>query len=155
MKMHRVRYVLLAAVLLMSVAPLASVSAQAPSTHALLHIANRSNAIATVYYKWGSGRWKRAVIGIGQSYYFNYRYDGQSRHSPDFYVRLDVDTNGVRFVEHVLSRGQSPDEDSPRYGHHFVIKQLTGTDTRYIQAETPGARVRVTDTNSSRPEVSQ
>ena len=67
MKMHRVRYVLLAAVLLMSVAPLASVSAQAPTTHALLHIANRSNAIATVYYKWGSGRWKRAVIGIGQS----------------------------------------------------------------------------------------
>ena len=155
MKMHRVRYVLLAAVLLMSVAPLASVSAQAPTTHALLHIANRSNAVATVYYKWGTGKWKRAVIGIGQSYYFNYRYDGQSKHSPDFFVRLDVDTNGVRFVEHVLSRSQSPDDSSMKYGHHFVIRQLAGTDTRYIQAETPGARVRVTDTNSSRPEVSQ
>jgi opacity protein-like surface antigen len=153
MKMNRVRYLILAAVLLMSAASFASVSAQPPSTHALLHLSNKSNAIATVYYKWGNGKWKRAVIGIGQSYYFNYKYDGQSRHSPDFFVRLDVDTNGVRFVEHVLSRGQSPDDNSIQYGHHFVIKQLTGTDTRYIQAVTTGARVRVTDINSSRPDV--
>ena len=153
MKMNRVRYSILAAVLLMSLASFASVSAQAPSTHALIHIANRSNARATVYYKWGNGRWKVAVIEIGRSYYFNYRYDGQSRRSPDFFVRIDVDTNGVKFVEHVLSRGQSPDDNSIRYGHHFVIKQLTGTDTRYIEAVTRGATVRVTDINSSRPDV--
>jgi hypothetical protein len=153
MKMNRVRYSILAAVLLMSAASFAPVSAQAPSTHALLHIANKSNARATVYYKWGNGRWKRAIIGIGESYYFNYRYDGQSRRSPDFYVRLDIDTNGVRFVEHVLSRGQSPDDNSTRYGHHFTIKQLTGTDTRFIEAATRGATVRVTDITSSRPDV--
>lgn len=155
MNMNRVRYSILAAVLLMSLASFASVSAQPPTTHALIHITNRSNARATVYFKWGNGRWKRAIIEMGQSHYFNYRYDGQSKRSPDFFARIDVDTNGVRFVEHVLSRGQSPDENSPRYGHRFVIKQLAGTDTRYIEAATNSARVTVTDTNSSRPEVDQ
>jgi hypothetical protein len=153
MKMNRVRYSILAAVLLMSVAPFASVSAQPPSTHALVHLINRSNARATVYFKWGNGRWRRTVIEIGQSHYFNHRYDGQSKRSPDFFVRIDVDTSGVRFVEHVLSRGQSPDDNSTRYGHHFTIKQLTGTDTRYIEAVTRGATVRVTDINSSRPDL--
>lgn len=155
MKRNRVQYLILAAVLLMSLASLASVSAQPPTTHALLHLTNRSTARATVYFKWGNGPWKKTIIEIGQSHYFNYRYNGQSKRSPDFYLRLDVDTQGVRYVEHILSRGQSPDEDSSRYGHHFTIRQLTGTDTRYIQAATNGARVRVTDTNSSRPNVDQ
>lgn len=156
MKKNCVRYLILAAVLLMSVAPFASVSgSQPPLTHALVHLTNRSNVRATVYFKWGNGRWKKAVIGIGESHYFNYRYDGQSQRSPDFFVRIDVDTNGVKYVEHVLSRGASPDDNSSRYGHHFTIKQLTGTDTRYIQAVTRGATVRVTDRNSSRPDVPQ
>ena len=152
MKMNHVRYSILAAVLLMSLASFASVSAQ-PTTHALLHIANKSNARATVYFKWGNGRWRRTIIEIGQSHYFNYRYDGQSKRSPEFYVRIDVDTSGVKFVEHILSRGQSPDDSSPRYGHHFTIRQLAGTDTRYIEATGNNSRVRVTDTNSSRPPV--
>jgi len=153
MKMNRLRYSILAAVLLMSLASVASVSAQAPSTHALIHLRNESTAKATVYFKWGNGRWKRTVIEIGQSHYFNWPYNGQSRRSPDFFVRIDVDTNGVRFVEHVLSRGQSPDDNSMSYGHHFTIKQLGRTDTRYIEAVTRGATVRVTDINSSRPDV--
>ena len=153
MQMNRVRYLILAAVFLMSVASFASVSAQ-PATHALVHLSNRSNARATVYFKWGNGRWRRTVIEIGASHYFNHRYDGVSRRSPDFFVRIDVDTNGVKFVEHVLSRGASPDDNSRRYGHHFTIRQLTGTDTRYIEAVTPRtATVRVTDVNSSRPDV--
>jgi len=153
MKTNRVQYLILAAVLLMSLASFASVSAQPPTTHALVHLTNRSNARATVYFKWGNGPWRRTIIEIGQSHYFNHRYDGQSKKSPDFFVRIDVDTDGVKFVEHILSRGQSPDDSSPRYGHHFTIKQLAGTDTRYIEAVTGGARVRVTDTNSSRPNV--
>jgi len=153
MKMNHVRYSILAAVLLMSFASFASVSAQPPKTHALIHITNRSNARATVYFKWGNGSWRRAVIEIGQSHYFSRRYDGQSKSSPDFYVRLDVDTQGVRFMEHILSRGQSPDESSDRYGHHFTIRQLAGTDTRYIQAVESTAWVKVTDTNSSKPNV--
>jgi hypothetical protein len=154
MKMNCVRYTILAAVLSMSVLPFASVSGwQPPLTHALVHLSNRSNARATVYFKWGNGNWKRRVIEIGETHYFNYRYDGQSRRSPDLFIRIDVDTNGVKFVEHVLSRGASPDDNSPRYGHHFTIKQLTGTDTRYIDAVTRGATVRVTDNNSSRPNV--
>ena len=153
MKMNRVRYLILAAVLLMSLASFASVTAQPPTTHALVHLTNRSSARATVYFKWGNGPWRRTIIEIGQSHYFNHRYDGRSKSSPDFYVRLDVDTQGVRYVEHILTRGQSPDESSSRYGHHFTIKQLAGTETRYIQAATSGARVTVTDTNSSRPSV--
>ena len=153
MTMNRVRYAILAAVFVMSVASFAPVSAQPPSTHALVHLNNRSTARATVYFKWGNGRWRRTVIERGASHYFNYRYDGQSRRSPDFFVRIDVDTSGVKFVEHVLSRGASPDDNSPRYGHHFTIKQLTGTDTRYIEAVTRNATVRVTDVNSSRPDV--
>jgi hypothetical protein len=153
MKRNRVQYLILAAVLLMSLASFASVSAQPPTTHALVHLTNRSSARATVYFKWGNGPWRRTIIEMGQSHYFNHRYDGESKRSPDFYVRLDVDTQGVRYVEHILSRGQSPDENSPRYGHHFTIKQLAGTDTRYIEAATNGAKVRVTDTNSSRPNV--
>lgn len=153
MKMNRIHYSILAAVLLMSVAPFASVSAQPPSTHALIHITNKSDARATIYFKWGNGRWRKAVIEMGQSHYFNHRYDGQSRTSPNFYVRIDVDTNGVKFVEHILSRGASPDDSSPRYGHHYTIKQLAGTDTRYIEAASRGATVRVTDLNSSRPDV--
>ena len=154
MKINRVRYSILVAVLTMLVVPFASASGwQAPSTHALVHITNRSNARATVYFKWGNGRWRKAIIEIGESHYFNYRYDGQSRRSPDLFVRLDVDTNGVKFVEHVLSRGASPDDNSTQYGHHFTIKQLTGTDTRYIEAASRGANVRVTDSNSSRPPV--
>jgi hypothetical protein len=149
---NRVQYLILAAVLLMSLASFASVSAQ-PTTHALVHITNRSNARATVYFKWGNGPWRKAIIEIGQRHWFNHAYDGQNKTSPNFYVRLDVDTQGVRYVEHILSRGQSPDESSPNWGHHFTIKQLTGTDTRYIQATTSGAWVRVTDTRSSRPNL--
>ena len=154
MKMNRVRYSILAVVVALSFMTSRPVSAwQAPSTHALIHLSNNSNAIATVYFKWGNGAWKRRVIERGGSHYFNWAYDGQSRRSPDFYIRMDVDTDGVRIVEHVLSRGQSPDDNSPRYGHRFNIKQLQGTDTRYIEAITRGATVRVTDTNSTRPRV--
>ena len=154
MKMNLVRYSILAAVLsMLFVIPCASVSAQPPLTHALVHLTNRSNARATVYFKWGNGRWRRAIIGIGESHYFNYPYDGRSQHSPDFFVRIDTDTNGVKFVEHVLSRGASPDDSSSRYGHHFTIRQLGQTDTRYIEAVTRGATVRVTDKNSSRPDM--
>ena len=145
----------MAAVLSMSFMTSRPVSAQAPSTHALIHLTNNSSARATVYFKWGNGAWRRTIIEIGGSHYFNYRYDGQSKRSPNFYVRIDVDTNGVKIVEHLLSRGQSPDDSSSAYGHHFTIKQLNGTDTRYIQAVTRGATVTVTDNNSSRPSVSQ
>ena len=153
MKSNYVRYTILAAVLAMSVVPFASVSAWQPLTHALIHITNRSNQSANVYFRWGNGRWQRCIIERGGSHYFNHRYDGQSRRSPDFYVRIDVDTNGTRYVEHVLSRGASPDDSSMKYGHHFAIRQLTGTDTRYIEAVTRGANVRVTDVNSSRPNM--
>lgn len=127
------------------------VSAQPPATHALIHIANTSNARATVYYRWGDGSWRILVIEKGRRAYFNYPYVGNSQSSPNFYVRLDIDTNGVKIVEHMLTRGASPDDNSSRYGHHYVIKQLEGTDTRYIQAVTGGARVTVTDKNSSKP----
>lgn len=154
MKMKGVRYLILAVVLSMSFMTSRPASAwQPPSTHALIHLANNSNAQATVYFKWGNGPWKRTVIPIGGRHYFNHRYDGQSRSSPDFFVRIDTDTDGVKIVEHVLSRGASPDDNSPRYGHHFTIRQLTGTDTRYIEAVTRGATVRVTDKNSSKPDV--
>jgi|GEM_PF-5244819 hypothetical protein len=153
MKSNRVQYLILAAVLLMSLASFASVSAQPPRTHALVHLTNKSSARATVYFKWGNGPWRKTIIEIGQRHWFNHRYEGQNKSSPNFYVRLDVDTQGVRYVEHILSRGQSPDEDSPSYGHHFTIMQLAGTDTRYIQPTTSGAKVTVTDTNSSRPNV--
>jgi hypothetical protein len=155
MKMKGVRYSILAVVLAMSFMTSRPASAwQPPSTHALIHLANNSNAVATVYFKWGSGRWQKRVIPIGGSHYFNHRYEGQSRSSPDFFVRIDTDTQrGARIVEHVLSRGASPDDNSQQYGHHFKIKQLTGTDTRYIEAVTRGATVRVTDNNSSTPNV--
>ena len=154
MKMNRVRCSLLAVVLSMSAMPSQSVSArQAPLTHALIHIANNSDAPATVYFKWGNGPWKRRVIERGRAAYFNHRYDGRSQRSPNFFVRIDVDTNGVKFVEHILSRGASPDDNSTSYGHHYSIKQLPGTDTRYIAAVTRGASVQITDKNSSRPNV--
>ena len=126
---------------------------QAPLIYALTHIANNSDANATVYFKWGNGPWKWRVIERGQEAWFSYPYSGQSQSSPDLFVRIDVDTNGVKFVEHVLSRGASPDDHSPRFGHHFTIKQLPGTDTRYIEAVTSNATVRVTDKNSSKPNV--
>lgn len=129
-------------------------SAQPPATHALIHIKNESNAIATLYFKWGNGEWKRRVIEKERSAYFNWRYDGASQKSPDFIVRLDTDTQGVRYVEHELSRGASPDDNSPKYGHHFVIKQLPGTDTRYIDNVSNKAVVKVTDKNARRPNVS-
>jgi hypothetical protein len=37
------------------------------------------------------------------------------------------------------------------YGHHYVIKQIKGTDTRYIQAVTQRATVKVTNKNCSFP----
>lgn len=155
MKANRVLCSILAIVLSMSFEMSRPVFAQAPLTHALIHIANNSNAKATVYFKWGNGPWKRRVIERGRMAYFNYRYDGLSQKSPDFFVRIDVDTNdGAKYVEHILSRGASPDESSPRYGHHFTIKQLPGTNTRYIQAVTTGATVTITDKNSSSPNVS-
>lgn len=155
MKRNYVRYSILAAVFAMFVASFASVSAwQPPLTHALIHLKNTSTQSVTVYFKWGNnGRWQRTIIPRGGGHYFNYRYDGNSRSSPDFFVRIDVDTNGTRYVEHVLSRGASPDESSMRYGHHFNIKQLAGTETRYIDAVSSGATVKVTDKNSSRPDL--
>jgi len=126
---------------------------QPPATHALIHLSNVSNAKATVYYRWGGGPWKRYVIEKGKAAYFNHRYDGNSQTSPPFYVRIDVDTDGVKYMEHLLSRGASPDDNSPKFGHHFRIKQLDGTDTRYIEPITKGATVKVTDKNSSKPEV--
>src|SRR5262245_25571400 len=110
----------LAAVVSMSVMMSGAVSAQPPATHALIHIKNESNAIATLYFKWGNSQWKKHVIERDRSAFFNWRYDGTAQKSPDFVVRLDVDTHGVKFMEHVLSRGASPDDNSPKYGHHYV-----------------------------------
>jgi hypothetical protein len=107
---------------------------QPPNTHALIHIRNESNARATLYYRWGDRAWRKCVIEQQKGAYFNWPYDGKSQSSPSFIGRLDVDTQGVRCMEHVLSRGASPDDNSMNYGHHYVIKQIQGTDTRYIQA---------------------
>lgn len=129
-------------------------AAQPPLTHALIHIRNESNAKATLYYRWGDRPWKKYIIERERAAYFNWRYDGTDRRSPAFTVRIDVDADaGAHCVEHVLSRGASPDPDSSRYGHHFVIKQLQGTSTRYIDATTQGARVNVTDKSCSWPNV--
>ena len=130
------------------------VAAQPPTTHGVAFLNNESSARCTVYYKWGqNGVWKKHVIEKGKGAYFSWAYDGQRKSSPELYVRIDIDTNGVKFVEHTLSRGQSPDADSPKYGHHFTVKQLKGTDTRYIEKVTKDARVTVTDINSTRPAV--
>jgi hypothetical protein len=127
------------------------VAGQPPMTHALIHIKNDSIARATLNYKWGkSGRWRRYIIERNRAAYFNWRYNGPSRSSPDFIVRLDSDTKrGSRCVEQILSRGASPDNNSSKYGHHYVIRQLPGTETRYIDAVTNGAVITVTDRNCS------
>jgi hypothetical protein len=126
---------------------------QPPNTHALIHIRNESSARATVYYRWGDRPWQKYVIEQQRGAYFNWRYDGNSQSSPSFIVRLDVDTQGRACVEHVLSRGASPDDNSMNYGHHYVIKQLQGTDTRYIQPVSQKAAAKVTDKNCSFPAV--
>ena len=132
----------------------APASAQPPALYGVSWISNSSNAKCTVYYKWGKdGPWKKYVVEKGRTAYFSWAYDGNNKVSPDLYVRIDVDTDGVKFVEHILTRGQSPDNDSSKYGHHFMVKQIQGTDTRYLEAVTKGARVTVTDTRSTRPAV--
>jgi hypothetical protein len=140
---------ILALVVLSTPAP-----AQPPALYGVSWISNDSNAKCTVYYKWGKdGAWKKYVVEKGRTAYFSWAYDGGKKVSPDLYVRIDVDTNGAKYVEHILTRGQSPDNDSSKYGHHFSVKQLKGTDTRYIEAVTRGAKVTVTDTRSTRPNV--
>lgn len=102
----------------------------------------------------GSSSWGKFVIDKGKRGYLNYAYDNAAKTSPDLYIRLDVDTDGVKIVEHVLSRGQSPDDNSVNHGHHFRIKQLAGTDTRFIEVIKPtNAKIRVTDARSSVPSV--
>jgi hypothetical protein len=129
-------------------------SAQPPNLYGVAHIGNESAAKATVYFKWGTnGTWKKHVIEKGKKVAFAWKYDGTSKSSPTLYVRIDVDTDGVRFVEHTLSRGQSPDNNAGKYGHHFAVKQLAGTDTRYIEAVTPRAEVKVTDAKTTAPKV--
>jgi hypothetical protein len=130
-----------------------TVESQPPNTHALIHIRNENNARATVYYRWGDQAWRKYVIEQQRGAYFNWRYNGTSQSSPSFIVRLDVDTQGRACMEHVLSRGASPDDNSMNYGHHYLIKQLQGTDTRYIQAVSQKATVKVTDKNCSFPAV--
>lgn len=124
---------------------------QPPSLFGVAHIGNKSTALATVYYKWGSGPWKKTVVNQGEKKYFAWRYNGTSRVSPTLTVRIDVDTDGSKWVEHQLTRGASPDDSDGSFGHHYMITQVTGTDTRYIAAETNGARVTITDFNSSKP----
>lgn len=150
--MVSVRNALVAVVALASLS--GSAGAQPPNTHGVSFITNDSAAKCTVYYKWGqNGPWKKYVVEKGKTAYFSWAYDGTNKSSPDLFVRIDIDTDGVKFVEHTLSRGQSPDADSPKFGHHFTVKQLKGTDTRYIEAVTGGAKVKVTDLNSSKPDV--
>lgn len=129
--------------------------AQPPALFALTHISNESGAKATIYYRWGTtGPWGKFVIEKGKRGYLNYAYDNASKTSPELYIRMDVDTDGVKIVEHVLSRGQSPDDNSINHGHHFRIKQLQGTDTRYIEVIKPTtAKVRITDARSSIPNM--
>lgn len=140
-------------VMILALGVLSQASAQPPSLYGVAHIKNESVAVATTYYKWGNGPWKKVVIAKGQSMAFAYAYDGNSKVSPTLYVRIDTDTDGVKYVEHTLTRGGSPDDNDGRYGHKFVIKQLQGTDTRYIDNVTPGATVRVIDARSTKPNV--
>lgn len=140
----------------LSLCLLTTLSAEAqdpPSLYGVAHIRNDSTAQATTYYKWGKGPWKKIVIARGGSIAFAYQYDGSKKVSPELRVRIDVDTDGVKIVEHSLTRGQSPDDNSGNYGHVFAIKQLKGTDTRYIEAVTKGARVTITDAKTTKPEV--
>jgi hypothetical protein len=152
--MFALRSMLVLTVVSLGMFAASKVEAGPPLTHALIHIENTSTAKATVYYKWGSGAWKKTVIEKGTKHYFNYRYDGTSQKSPDFHVIIDVDTDGVKYVEHILTRGASPDDNSNRYGHHYAIKQIVGTDTRYIDAVSNNkATVRVVDKNAKAPKV--
>jgi hypothetical protein len=131
-----------------------AVAKDPPALYGLTHIRNDSTAKATTFYKWGNGPWKKVVIEQGKMMAFAWAYDGTSKHSPDLFIRIDVDTeSGARYVEHIVSRAQSPDDNSAKYGHQFAIKQVQGTNNRYIDAVTAGAKVKVTDANSSRPEV--
>lgn len=128
-----------------------------PALYGVAHIKNETTANATIYYKWGkSGKWKVHVIKPGKTSYFSWAYDGNSQSSPDLHVRLDVDFKGggVKYVEYVLSRGASPDNDSAQYGHHFSIRPVAeGSDIRFIDKVTKSATVKVTDKNSSKPDV--
>jgi len=130
-------------------------SAQPPNLYGVSWVTNDSNARCTVYYKWGKdGPWKKHIIEKGRMAGFSWAYDGDKKSSPDLYVRIDVETDSdTKWVEQILTRGQAPDKESTKYGHHFTVKQLKGTNTRFIEATTKGAKVTVTDTRSSAPVV--
>jgi hypothetical protein len=129
-----------------------AVARDPPMLYGVSHIRNDSATQATTYFKWGNGPWKKIVIERGKSISFSYQYDGNSKSSPDLYIRIDVTTSaGVHYVEHIVSRGQSPDDNTPRYGHTFAIRQVKDTDTRYIDAVTTGATVKVIDKRTSKP----
>jgi hypothetical protein len=122
-----------------------------PPLFAVTHITNRSNAVSTLYFRVGDGPWQKRVIPIGERWTETTFLDGSSPSAPDLFVRVDADTNGVHWVEYRLSRGNSPDKFSPRWGHHFMIKQIQGTNDRFIESLTNGGSARLTDANSSPP----
>lgn len=124
-----------------------------PALFGLAHIGNESTAKATIYYRWGTGAWRKVVVEKGAKMSFPYQYNGTSKTSPDLTIRLDADTDGVKFVEYKLSRGQSPDDNSLKFGHLFTLKQLKGTDTRFLEATTKGATATMTDAKSTKPPV--
>jgi len=129
-----------------------SAAAAPPMTHALVHIKNESAAYATFYYSWG-GKWKSEVIQKGGSLALSYPYDNNEKHSPTLVVRIDIDTQGRHIVEYTLAKGAAPDDSSPRFGCKYTIKQIPGTDTRFLEATSPKAQVNVFDKDSYIPTV--
>jgi hypothetical protein len=129
-----------------------SAEAAPPNTHAVVHIKNESNAYATIYYNFSKGyKWRKEVIQKGETLTLSYRYSGDKSVSPKCLVKIDVDTDGRNIFEYSLAKAAAPDDNDLRYGATYKLKQIPGTDTRFLEAASSKARVEIIEKNSFKP----
>jgi len=129
-----------------------SAVAAPPNTHAVVHIKNQSTAYATIYHNFSDGfKWKKDVIQIGETLTLSYRYEKTSQKSPPCLIKIDINTNGRQIVEYSLVKGASADDDN--FGTRYTLKQIAGTNTRFLEASSPKARVTVLDKDSFIPTI--
>lgn len=100
---------------------------------AVIGIANETNAIITMVYRWGTGHEQRHAFQGGARQWFSYKYTRPDEdQSPDFHIRFDADTAQAKYEEGKRLHGFRAPEENYDLGHKYAFR-YNGPSKRYIE----------------------
>jgi hypothetical protein len=105
----------------------------AADRYAVVSIANETNAVITLLYRWGNQAEQKHTFRPKDQHWFAFPYaKPDDDHSPDFFVKFDADTAPTKYEENKRLHGfRAPDQSYDR-GHKYAFR-YDGATKKYIE----------------------